>query len=350
MGALVLDDSVRVRSRGRARRALTATVALVVAGGLVPQLTRRRRVAAGAMRPAASRHTEAGRRQAAAVRRRWSAPGHRRAARGQRRRARLRRSSSRTGRRPPATACSRRRRRTPARAGSRSPPARGRACTDRRTTRSTSTVSRSAIAPRAFDPRRAPSRDDCPVCRAGRQEGRPDRVGGWPQRCHRRPHARLPQLPLRAWRRHELHRPDGLADVHAIVRAAVRSSGRLRRERAVPRGGTVAGHRLERTFPTSFSPAMEMRLRVIDFGVDKYGLNAYIYDSRNDGRTRYDRVLFSPTKDGNDAVGDLREGEWADVKVTIDERARSTARPAASSSRSSGSPAICPRFACSTPP
>ena len=69
--------------------------------------------------------------------------------------------------------------------------------------------------------------------------------------------------------------------------------------------------------PRSFSPAMEMRMRVLDGTVDRYGLNAYIYDSRDDGRTRYDRVLFSPTKDGDDAVGDLREGEWADVKVTI---------------------------------
>ena len=74
--------------------------------------------------------------------------------------------------------------------------------------------------------------------------------------------------------------------------------------------------------PTSYSPAQEMRMRVLDGSnptwVDKYGLNAYIYDSRNDGRTRYDRVLFSPTKDGDDAVGNLREGEWADVKVTLD--------------------------------
>jgi 2',3'-cyclic-nucleotide 2'-phosphodiesterase (5'-nucleotidase family) len=69
--------------------------------------------------------------------------------------------------------------------------------------------------------------------------------------------------------------------------------------------------------PTSNSPAMEMRLRVLDAGVDKYGLNAYLYDSTNDGTTNYDRVLFSPTKDGNDSVGDLAEGEWADVKVTI---------------------------------
>ena len=69
--------------------------------------------------------------------------------------------------------------------------------------------------------------------------------------------------------------------------------------------------------PESFSEAQEMRLRVLDAGIDKYGLNAYIYDSRDDGRTGYDRVLFSTTKDGDDAVGDLREGEWADVKVTI---------------------------------
>jgi 2',3'-cyclic-nucleotide 2'-phosphodiesterase (5'-nucleotidase family) len=69
--------------------------------------------------------------------------------------------------------------------------------------------------------------------------------------------------------------------------------------------------------PPSYSPAKEMRLRVLDGGVDKYGLDAYIYDSRDDHQTRYDRVLFSRTKDGDDSVGDLREGEWADVKVEI---------------------------------
>jgi 2',3'-cyclic-nucleotide 2'-phosphodiesterase (5'-nucleotidase family) len=69
--------------------------------------------------------------------------------------------------------------------------------------------------------------------------------------------------------------------------------------------------------PRSFSPPKEMRLRVLDFGVDKYGLNAYIYDSKNDGQINYDKVLFSPTKDGNDKVGNLKEGEWADVKVKI---------------------------------
>ena len=75
--------------------------------------------------------------------------------------------------------------------------------------------------------------------------------------------------------------------------------------------------------PRSYSPAREMRLRVLDGTVEKptYSLNAYLYDSRNDGRTRYDRVLFSRTKSGADKVGDLAEGEWADVKVTIDSSA-----------------------------
>ena len=35
--------------------------------------------------------------------------------------------------------------------------------------------------------------------------------------------------------------------------------------------------------PASYSPAQEMRLRVLDFGEDKYGLNAYLYDSTDDG-------------------------------------------------------------------
>ncbi len=33
--------------------------------------------------------------------------------------------------------------------------------------------------------------------------------------------------------------------------------------------------------------------------VDKYGLNAYIFDSTNDGTTNYDKVLFSKTKSGS---------------------------------------------------
>jgi len=70
------------------------------------------------------------------------------------------------------------------------------------------------------------------------------------------------------------------------------------------------------------APAMEMHMAVKDTlaGTDKYGLNAYIYDSKNDGKTNYDRVLFSRSKDGGaDKVADLKEGELGDVKVTIQE-------------------------------
>ncbi len=69
--------------------------------------------------------------------------------------------------------------------------------------------------------------------------------------------------------------------------------------------------------PASYSPAQEMRLRVIDFGTDKYGLNAYIYDSTKDNMVNYDRVLFSFTKDGNSGIKPLAKGQWADVKVKI---------------------------------
>lgn len=69
--------------------------------------------------------------------------------------------------------------------------------------------------------------------------------------------------------------------------------------------------------PRSFSPAKEMRLRVLDAGTDKYGLNAYLYDSTRDGRTNYDRVLFATTKNGADKVANLRAGEWGEVKVTL---------------------------------
>lgn len=69
--------------------------------------------------------------------------------------------------------------------------------------------------------------------------------------------------------------------------------------------------------PASYSPAKELRMRVLDGTTDAYGLNAYVFDSTNNSRTDYDKVLFSPTKSGANAVGTLRAGEWADVKVKI---------------------------------
>ncbi len=69
--------------------------------------------------------------------------------------------------------------------------------------------------------------------------------------------------------------------------------------------------------PSSYSPPKQMRLRVLDFGTDKYGLNAYVYDSTDDHRTNYNRVLLAKAKNGADAVGNLKQGQWADVKLKI---------------------------------
>jgi hypothetical protein len=85
--------------------------------------------------------------------------------------------------------------------------------------------------------------------------------------------------------------------------------------------------------PATFSAAMEMHLRVLDFGTDKYGLNAWIFDSTNDGTTNYDKVLFSRTKDAAQAVATQpgpacrRQGE--------DRGWGTRCRPRACSSRSS---------------
>ncbi len=82
--------------------------------------------------------------------------------------------------------------------------------------------------------------------------------------------------------------------------------------------------------PESFSPALETVMVVRDFGVEKYNHAVYIYDSTDDGTTNYDHALLTPcepasergerpacTKDGDAAVADLTEGEWAEIKLTI---------------------------------
>jgi len=73
--------------------------------------------------------------------------------------------------------------------------------------------------------------------------------------------------------------------------------------------------------PSSFSPALETRMRVLgtgaDSNTDKYGLDALVYDTTDDGATNYDRVLFARNKNGAEPVANLRKGELADVKVSI---------------------------------
>jgi hypothetical protein len=71
--------------------------------------------------------------------------------------------------------------------------------------------------------------------------------------------------------------------------------------------------------PASFSPALETVMRVRDFGAQLYNHNVYVFDSTNDSATNYDRILLAPapSKDGDEAVATLAEGEWADIKLVI---------------------------------
>jgi 2',3'-cyclic-nucleotide 2'-phosphodiesterase (5'-nucleotidase family) len=60
------------------------------------------------------------------------------------------------------------------------------------------------------------------------------------------------------------------------------------------------------------------RMRVLDFGIDKYGLNALFYSTEEGAQHGYNRVLFDTDKNpGNGFVADLAEGEWAEMKVTV---------------------------------
>jgi Type I phosphodiesterase / nucleotide pyrophosphatase len=75
--------------------------------------------------------------------------------------------------------------------------------------------------------------------------------------------------------------------------------------------------------PTSFSPAMQQRVTV---GTTFAAVNPdriydlYLYDSTNDSRTNYDRVLVVPStalKNGALAVANMGRRDWKDVKLTL---------------------------------
>jgi len=77
--------------------------------------------------------------------------------------------------------------------------------------------------------------------------------------------------------------------------------------------------------PISFSPAMQEQLKVTNTAfpatdnLDRF-YDLYIYDSKNDGVTNYDRLLAVPStalKDGSTSVADLKAGQWANIKVTL---------------------------------
>ena len=161
---------------------------------------------------------------------------------------------------------------------------------------------------RVREPEHPAGRDARPGGRARRQEGRPDRVGRRPQRL-----INGPTLDFRNFRsgrgvatNYIRQPPDNLLVRRPSCRRAVRPRRPGRRDRLDRRRRRPT--RPPRRCACACSTARD---------VDKYGLNAYIYDSKNDRKTRYDRVLFSRTKSGADKVADLKEGEWADVKVKI---------------------------------
>ena len=56
---------------------------------------------------------------------------------------------------------------------------------------------------------------------------------------------------------------------------------------------------------------------MLDFGIDKYGLNAYIFDSTNDARRTTTRCCSRRTKTAPTPSPPSRKGQWADVKVKI---------------------------------
>jgi 2',3'-cyclic-nucleotide 2'-phosphodiesterase (5'-nucleotidase family) len=88
--------------------------------------------------------------------------------------------------------------------------------------------------------------------------------------------------------------------------------------------------------PASYSPAKQ---GTFDLGSYTSGSPAvpvitndqydfYVYDSTNDGKTNYNKVMIVPNADGKDgvkAVADLMPKEWADIKVVLANPAGKTA-------------------------
>ena len=101
--------------------------------------------------------------------------------------------------------------------------------------------------------------------------------------------------------------------------------------------------------PTSYSPAQEMRMRVLDGGVDKYGLNAYLYDSRNDGRTQLRPGAVLADQERRRRGRRPAPGRVGRRQGDASTAARWTARPPACWSRSRRCPPTCPACGCSTP-
>ena len=178
----------------------------------------------------------------------------------------------------------------------------------------------------AFDPNVAPGRDDRPVRRTWRAQGRPGRMGGRTQRQHQGPDDRLPDVPVRSWRRHRLRQPHRHPGATSPRSAC---SSTRRRPADAGRGWTnVPAPRTAR--PRSCTSASSTPASTSTASTPTSTTH-----QRRHHELRPRAVHAGPVKDGNTKVGDLREGEWADVKVQITgSGAPSRARPPACWSRS----------------
>ena len=73
--------------------------------------------------------------------------------------------------------------------------------------------------------------------------------------------------------------------------------------------------------PTSFSPAKQATFTQNNAQIPGNGAwDVYIYDTTNNGNVDYDRVLIvnsADAKDGSKSVATLKQGQWADAKLTL---------------------------------
>ncbi len=152
--------------------------------------------------------------------------------------------------------------------------------------------------------------------RGGKKVAQIEWAGGRVRR-DRRPHGRLPRAssPAAAWPPITSARMDDAAFV-GFFRLAVRSSGRLCRAGALP-GRRPTDATGWTNVPASYSPAKEMRLRVLDFGdgqVRSECLHLRL-DQRQPRRTT--TRCSSPHQGRRQRRRHPAPGQWGDVKVKI---------------------------------
>ena len=215
----------------------------------------------------------------------------------------------RNGRGAARTACSRASRRTPASAGTRSRPARGRPSTARRTTHSTVPARDFNNHDELRDPGHPPGRHNPAGCRARRQEGRRHGVGGARGLV---PALQGPVVDFRTFiggrgivLNFDLPGQPARANSFGVAVPAPDARGR---DGLDQRAGLVQ--------PRQGATFTHANTQIPGGGV----WNVYIYDSTNNGAVNYDRVLIvnsAAAKDGSKSVANLARGDWADAKLTL---------------------------------